>query len=428
MPPLVQSVNFKHLGAVVLPPVTPELVKFNSLYSTGSGLSSRSLAYTMTAKNGYPNYPTPGRFGRACLNMGGDFRGMLYSLQGPGQLPFTVEFFNNIVNLPGTFNWMAEWAGLRIHYDGSLTGDIAMSTGYVPTLNAWNHIAVCRVGNVFSTYVNGALVKSKSTTSPVPLNANSNLFVGGTYYTGNLGKLDHLRITVGTSVYDGDFTPPDRNYFLDNTMGVPSFANVVALLPFEDGIYDVKGNTVTNSSGLTLVDVGAPYGSKALLFVSGKALTVDCSRAHAGDFSEEFWWYPTSTATQVLLDNRGAAGYGSAFVSASGGLTFYFNNTASLVARASSIKLNEWNKVVVSRSGSSMQMFVNGEGSNVTTFAGALLSDRSTMAIGHDQRTTPTSYATGYIKDVRIVDGATAYPTLSILSTYKLNTAALPQS
>lgn len=77
-------------------------------------------------------------------------------------------------------------------------------------LNTWLHVAVVRLGGIFTIYVGGVAGVSGTLT---PQNTNSAvLYIGRNPLAGNTwdypGYLDSLRITKGVARYSSNFTPP----------------------------------------------------------------------------------------------------------------------------------------------------------------------------------------------------------------------------
>lgn len=76
-------------------------------------------------------------------------------------------------------------------------------------INVWTHIAVCRVGGVWTIYLdgsaNGGTYSNSTAFNPLLIRIGSS--VSST--VGNYeGQMDSIRFVVGESAYDGNFTPP----------------------------------------------------------------------------------------------------------------------------------------------------------------------------------------------------------------------------
>jgi hypothetical protein len=95
-------------------------------------------------------------------------------------------------------------------YVGSSAFSIASPN---PSANQWAHVAYVRNGGVFSSYLNGSLVASRSNLGSLSINNGATTFqasIGG-FADGNVvlnGYIDDLRVTKGVARYTANFTPP----------------------------------------------------------------------------------------------------------------------------------------------------------------------------------------------------------------------------
>lgn len=76
-----------------------------------------------------------------------------------------------------------------------------------PGDNNWHHIAVCRQGNLFSSYYDGVRNATGTSSNPV-LDASGTVLQfgngsGGAFYGEICGNYDELRLTVGSCIYSG---------------------------------------------------------------------------------------------------------------------------------------------------------------------------------------------------------------------------------
>jgi len=90
------------------------------------------------------------------------------------------------------------------------------------TINAWNHVAFTRNGNVFTTWVNGAQDQTSTSSVTIPTSPSFTAIGGittnnSTYMSGFIGNIDDVRITKGVARYTTAFSVPTAAF--PNTSG-----------------------------------------------------------------------------------------------------------------------------------------------------------------------------------------------------------------
>jgi|SRR5580765_621139 len=94
-----------------------------------------------------------------------------------------------------------------VFFDASSSSANPLSAA--PTINAWNHIAICRFGNQWTSYTNG--VGGTPITSTLTVAAGSTLYIGRDPVVGTPryadSYIDDFRITKGKARYTSNFTP-----------------------------------------------------------------------------------------------------------------------------------------------------------------------------------------------------------------------------
>lgn len=306
----------------------------------------------------------------------------------------------------------------------------------VISLNTWTHIAVCRSGSTTRSFING-VVDRNVTTSYTPATGSQwtigDRIAGAT--NGNYpyaGYIDELRVS-NIARYTANFTPtgpfPDVGPYdpipIDSGDGT-----LVKLLLRADGtngsqtFLDSSINTRTVTvGGNALIDTTTKkYGTGSAYFDgSSDYLTSAASTDFNfdGDFTVECWMYAT---TQVRSYPAVFCISSSGYPFNSGGLCLYFNHASNpnkfiLNIRSSSgfngtiaPGFNTWNHVAVTRSGSTVRLFVNGVLDASTTFSSAIFDSDQPCWVGIEasNRANLTEF-TGYIDDFRIVKGKAVY-------------------
>ncbi len=299
----------------------------------------------------------------------------------------------------------------------------------------WTHVAVVRASGTTTLYVNG--VSGGTTTSLGNLNGTDTVLIGGGRYGGSPasfnGHISNFRIVKGTAVYTSGFTPPtspltaiantslltcQSNRFIDNstnnfTITANGDAKAAQFNPF--GVTTLTGAnaeySLTNVGGSMYFDGS---GNDYLATAGSKTLT--CT----GDFTIEYWHYDDGSSVNYPNHisstdwNTGTGGVGLRYNNTGQASKYgffwygvgdpYFTSTNSFAAR-------NWNHVALTRSGTSIRMFINGSlqasGTNSGTIDFNLTSGGA--RIGGGNWDGANSYMKGYLSNMRLVKGTALY-------------------
>jgi hypothetical protein len=298
-------------------------------------------------------------------------------------------------------------------------------------VSTWYHLALVRNGTVVTLYVNG-VAEGGTATATTTDRSIANI---GKLYTDSAsnylnGYVDDVRFTNGLARYTGTFTPPTAELPEAYSIGDSFYASDSLLLHgdgtngstiFTDNSPTPK--TVTVNGATQISTTQKKYGSASMSF-SGAATswaTVPSSAAFepgTGDFTVEFWMFPTATPTTagflVLRDN--ASGYSNWSISyrSTSKIEAYFslNNPATaptIMTSTASVSLNTWTHIALVKYGLTELLFINGALDTSATQATHPPTSLSTVTrMGTD---TATTYPyTGYIDDLRITKGKARYP------------------
>ena len=287
------------------------------------------------------------------------------------------------------------------------------STGATFTVkpNSWQHLAVTYSSGVIRVFVDGILAGTGSYSSGY--SAGSNFTVGSinntySYFNGIIGE---FRV-VKSVIYTTNFTPP--------TGPLTPITNTSLLLNFTNaGIYDNTGMNNIETVGNARVSTSVKkYGTGAMYFDgSGDYLTFARTEAFnfsTGDFTVEAWVYPTviNSIFDAIFSISGTSGNWNATGNGmviSVAILSMASTATNGVAYSSSVSANTWSHLAVSRSGSTVRVFING-----TT----VLTHTNSVAIGGTTNGNPTIGVfdggtrypfTGYIDDLRITKGVARY-------------------
>jgi hypothetical protein len=313
-------------------------------------------------------------------------------------------------------------AGVIRFYTGAGTNIL---TGATLSPATWYHIAVTRSSSVLRIFVDGSQVASSSdTTSYVVGNTNRPILgINGFDASSNPmdGYISNLRIIKGNALYTGTFIP--------STIPLTAVSGT-SLLTFQDNRFkDNSTNswtlTTSGNPGIQPISPFAPTVAYGVSAVGGSITAITASDSvtgtmngspGTGDFSIEFWLYPTSyaSATNVVPFALGAS-------NAAGSLSIFFSTTSTqTVFRygaggsgndytiGSVPALNTWTHYALCRNSGTTTVYVNGV---VVTNTGTAISGTPTItatAMSMFALSGLSQYL-GYMTGVRYITGSSAY-------------------
>jgi len=283
-------------------------------------------------------------------------------------------------------------------------GDNNLITRSYSTLNNWVHVAWTRSAGNMRIFVNGLQQGATVADSTNFINGNNftvgNLIDGGSFFYG--GYISNLRIVKGNAVYTANFTPP--------TSPLTAITGTTVLLSASGyGIYDatrsvnlvVNGRTQTSSAqknyAITSVaqSSDAPYGVQAAVDLPGM-------RVGTGDFTAECWWRPTALAGYQTILNKGYTGAGGWVLQTllnSGTITVFVNGSLAFNS-TTPVQANVWNHVALTRSGTTLTLWVNGANAGSAVNA-ANFTATGRLHVGGETEGGGFYPASGNIEDVR---------------------------
>ena len=304
---------------------------------------------------------------------------------------------------------------LNIDTNGTVNLNGSQATSNALSLNTWTHVAVSRNSGTSRIFINGVQGSSASNTQNYNgVGAMIGMRTNGSSDFGTIhGYISNARVIIGTGLYSSNFTPSaapftavsgtslltcQSNRFIDNS------TNAFAIT--------VNGNTAVQAfqpfPGATTWS-GSVLGGSGYFDGSGDYLNGPNSGQFAptGDFTISMWFYPTSFAASyyVLAGswNTGTSDEWLIQYDNTGGIRF-LTTTDSTFSAAGVVKLNQWQFLTVSRSGSTVTGYINGTSFRSYTLTGTVGSATKTVYIGAQQGTT-WPYV-GWISDYRLVSGS----------------------
>lgn len=350
----------------------------------------------------------------------------------------TSSAAGTIVNL---INAAGNNSGLNFAIDGSnqltqnngVTGTTAAGT---VTLNTWTHVAAVCNGTNTQLYINGTAAGSPITQLP---NTAQFIVVGanGVVAQQNFpGYISNLRIVRGVAVYTGSFTPSTTPLGLSQSAGT----NTAAINQGQT-IFLLNGNTGGNN--INFIDGSAnnfaitrngdvaqgpfsPYYSgyySNYFDGNGDYLTTPSIALSTTDFTWEAWLYRTATKSiETVFVYPANNGLSINFETSGTQITLGRYGIAYIAQISTTVPLNQWFHLAVSKSSNVYRVFVNGTQIG-TTYTDATAIAAGAYNIGADS-VVASREITGYISNLRLVIGSVLYTSNFTPSTIPLTAIA----
>lgn len=317
------------------------------------------------------------------------------------------------------------------------------SISNVITAERWYHVAVTRNGSSMYCFVDGDLKSTYSVGTSAITTGNNTFGIGG-YNRGTsntasfYGYIDSLRVTKNVARYVSNFTVPDAEYPV-GLITDPYFSSVSLLLhmngangstTFTDSSSLNKAVTVFGDAQINTAE--NKFGGAAGYFDgSGDYLTIPGSTdfdIRSTPFTIELWVYRTVSAYQSLIGYNNVStdywdiGIGQDLAN-SNKVVFRYNGNDNKLVCATTLSINTWYHIAVTRDSSTIRVFLNGvlDGS-VAASVRQTVPNSGVLAIGRNLsiQGSTANYA-GYIDDLRFTKGVARYT-----SGFNLPIAAFP--
>jgi hypothetical protein len=197
----------------------------------------------------------------------------------------------------------------------------------------------------------------------------------------------------------------------------PQF-NYVTMLLHGDGTNGGQNNTFLDSStnnfsitrnGNTTQGSFSPYGSNWSNFLNGSSYLSTSSSAisYAGNFTVECWFNTTTTTTYAAIYSDESFTDGGTILlnngSNNGQITVYMGSISNFASTSTGLNDGKWHHVALSRSSSTVRLFIDGALENTTTASGTITTP-STFRIGN--WVGLDRYFGGYISNFRVTNTA----------------------
>jgi len=345
-----------------------------------------------------------------------------------GTSDFTVEgwfYFTGGVGASGYSYIFAQGAGtgstsLGVYIQSGVfrvwNGSAVISSTASFVQNIWTHIAVTRSGTSMRLFVNGNLEGTVTNSNDITTGSTTGISIGRWSEIGDTnyitGYVSNFRSVKGTALYTSNFTPP--------TSPLTAVSGTSLLTCQSNRLIDNSTNnfTITRNGDVSVSNFG-PFTETDLVTGSayfdgtGDYLSLGSNSAFGfgtSDFTVEFWVYMASrSGTWRGLFDIGDYTSGILMRDQVSPDSLYLAGTSYDWMPNTYLKLNEWNHVALTRSGTSLKAFVNGNAVLSATNSSNLGSSQD-LFIGESQHASGQTWP-GYMSNFRILKGTALYTT-----------------
>lgn len=356
---------------------------------------------------------------------------------------YTIEAWVNLSALPAANNSGNRVAGVGIYSSGfgggwevglDLTQNLvsigqpgsssANSASYTFAIGQWYHVAICRASGTNRIFVNGTSLTLTTNTFPNNATGSAQLRIGAGLFSAGYehylpGYISGFRIVKGTGLYSSNFTPPTAP--LTAVSGTSMLTCQSAA--FTD---NSANNAVITANGNTTVTGNNPYQSgyySNYFDGTGDGLSISSYSSSAlafgtSDFTIEFWAFATTGPNNnwTPFFTMGNSGGGqeiriSQNINGTGFGWIYPNNTnnGDVYAGYGAMTTNTWHHIAMTRSGSTMRLFLDGAVIATGTGVSFNFTNTTILRIGLPQPAYADGAFTGYLSNLRIVKGTAVY-------------------
>ena len=319
---------------------------------------------------------------------------------------------------------------LRFYYsfNGSSASYIDSTSGKF-SANTWVHLALSFDGTNYTLYADGVNV-ARVTDSTQIANTNAPLSFGksvdgaGATQTYVNGWYADGRVINGSTLESSNTFPVPTNRIdtsVANTQAVfHNKPHVRQSLTYggdatikRDGPYDYIAYSKAEHGGSVYFDGTGDY----LGIPDDNGFELD------GDFAIECWFYRNSVVSGTYCSVIGGNGNGSngwnIYITNSNGAISFFHSSF-LLTYTEGVKNGVWYHVAVTRSGTDLKLFVNGQERASATNSSTFNQNDANAGtrIGYD--INANGYFNGYVTDARVVKGSSVYTTNFLAPTAPL--------
>ena len=292
----------------------------------------------------------------------------------------------------------------------------AVSTGL--TLGRWHHFAVVNTGSAINVFTDGIYKSTQS--NPSVNSASSSSLTIGSRSDNSLptnGIIADFRFVDGTVVYDRGSASVGDKVFTPPTAPLTAITNTALLLRGTDAAIIDKSQsveTITLNGNVKSSTTQSKYLTSSMYFDgSGDYLTIPSIQLGILPFTIEMWvrLSVVTTSSNIPFLSSGTSSSVGTFqfeISSNSKLGFQYDSLSTFTT-SSGLTADTWHHVAISRAGTGTnetKLFLDGVLAGSSTVA-SNFNSTSDIFIGRNRGNS--TYASGYISDVRITKGFARY-------------------
>jgi hypothetical protein len=275
--------------------------------------------------------------------------------------------------------------------------------------NQWHYIVVVRDSGTFKFYVNNKLIAT-STATPT-FSSSNNIRIGQMLsgYSTLQGYLSDIIYNPTTAITD--FTPPTTPLSSSGASLHIKGTDASIIDKAQGANLKLEGNTTGSTTQVKFSNTKSMYFDGSGDYIdTNKNLQGDFG---TGDFTVEGWFYLNEAigATRVLLGS-GTSDSNDEFMlvlESNGKLTYDWLGAVDYIQSASTITAYTWHHIAVTRSGTQLDLWLDGTSVASNSSHSHNYNGTSTFKIGMSR--VGAFFWNGYIQDVRITNGLARYTT-----------------
>ena len=312
------------------------------------------------------------------------------------------------IQTDGTFRYKI--AGTEV-----ITGNTAISS------KQWAYFCLARDNGTTKMYVNGTLQSATYSGTESLTNGSNRPVIGtGAYNISPMfnGYISDLRVvtSLDTTAYS---VPTERMSAINNTQLLTCHLPYITDGSTNNHSITAGGNGNTTTKPFSPYDYteysATDHGGSVYFDGSGDYLQAANPLSLSGDFTVSAWVYPEGASKVQVIASPDISPNNQFFIDANNSMGTYDGNSTHN-AQGFGVKRNDWNYLVWSRSGSSLNMYLNGEQSSNSP------SSTNTYNLQHiGILRTSNDPIQGYISDLQVkttsTSAANAVPPTSPLSS-----------